>query len=67
MKSELVTILEQEAAAEIARVLAEAHREAEQLLADARREAAEHLEAQRQRLDVQRRAAMTRVPRDRSL
>lgn len=61
MASELVAILEKEAAAEIERVLADARTQAEQLVAQAAEEAQTYLAAQRQRLDAERKAAQVRA------
>jgi len=59
--SELVAILEKEAAAEIERVLAEARAKAEQIGAQAQEEAQSFLAAQRQRMDAERKAAQIRA------
>lgn len=61
MSSELVVLLEKESAAEIARVLADAKARAEQLEAEARAAAQAYVEGQRQRLDVERKAAMAKA------
>lgn len=61
MTSELVAILEKEAAAEIERLLAEARTQAEQITASAQKDAQAYLDSQRQRLDAERRAARTRA------
>lgn len=61
MTSELVAILEKEAAAEIERVLAEARAKAEQIGAQAQDEARSFLAAQRQRMDAERKAAQVRA------
>lgn len=61
MTSELVAILEKEAAAEIERVLAEARAKAEQIGAQAHEEAQSFLDAQRQRMDAERRTAQVRA------
>lgn len=57
MSSELVTILEKEASAEIERILAEARAQADQLTEEARAESQALLEAHRQRLEAERKAA----------
>lgn len=57
MSSDLVTILEQEAAAEIERILTEARAQAEQITSEAERDAQAYLETQRQRLETERQAA----------
>lgn len=61
MTSELVAILEKEAAAEIERVLAEARAKAEQIGAQAQEEAQSFLAAQRSRMDAERKAAQVRA------
>ena len=61
MTSELVAILEKEAAAEIERVLAEARAKAEQIGVQAQEEARSFLAAQRQRMDAERKAAQARA------
>lgn len=61
MSSELVTILEQEAATEVEQILTEARSQAEQVTSDAQREAEAFLEAQRQQLEAERKAAQTRA------
>lgn len=61
MSSDLVAILEQEAAAEIERILTEARAQAEQVTSDARKEAEVSLETQRARVDDERKTARTRT------
>ncbi len=61
MTSELVAILEKEAAAEIERVLAEARAKAEQIGVQAQEDARALLAAQRQRMDAERKAAQARA------
>lgn len=61
MASELVAILEKEAAAEIERVLADARTQAERVVAQASEEAQAYLAAQRQRLDAERKAAQVKA------
>jgi V/A-type H+-transporting ATPase subunit E len=61
MTSELVAILEREAAAEAERILAEARVEAEQIAADARTEADGIRETARRRAETERKAAQTRA------
>ncbi len=61
MTSELVAILEKEAAAEIERVLAEARAKAEQIGAQAQEEAQAFLATQRSRMDAERKAAQVRA------
>ncbi len=61
MSTELVRLLEREAAAERKRVIAEARAEAEAVLSNARTEAEEHLERQRLRLESERSAAAVRA------
>lgn len=61
MTSELVAILEKEAAAEIERVLAEARAKAEQIGVRAQEEAQSFLAVQRQRMDAERKAAQVRA------
>ncbi len=61
MASELVAILEKEAAAEVERALAEARAQAEQLVAQATEEAQTYLAAQRQRLEAERKAAQVKA------
>ncbi|OLD59955.1 MAG: hypothetical protein AUI83_02635 [Armatimonadetes bacterium 13_1_40CM_3_65_7] len=61
MSSELIAILEKEAAGEIDRILGEARTQAEQTLAQARQEAREYLTVQRQQLEAARKAAQVRA------
>lgn len=61
MTSELIAILEKEAAAETARVLAEARAQAEQISAEARKEAEVVRESARHRVEAERKAAQTRA------
>lgn len=61
MSSELVTLLEREAAAEREQVLAEARAQAETIRADARREADELLAGTRSRLEAEARAALVKA------
>ncbi len=61
MSSELIAILEKEAAGEIDRILGEARTQAEQTLAQARQEAQEYLTTQRQQLEAERKAAQVRA------
>jgi len=61
MSSELVAILEKEAASEIDRILGEARAQAERLVAEAKQEAQEYLTAQRQQLEAERKAAEVRA------
>jgi V/A-type H+-transporting ATPase subunit E len=61
MKSELVAILEKEAAAEAERILADARVEAEKIAADARTEADAIRETARRRAETERKAAQTRA------
>lgn len=61
MKSELVAILEKEAAAEAERVLREARAQAEQIAAAARKEAESVLDAARRSVEAERKAAQTRA------
>lgn len=56
MSSELITILEKEATAEIERILTEARAQGDKFAADARADAQTLLEAQRQRLEAERKA-----------
>src|SRR5207244_7608401 len=60
MSSELITILEKEAAGEIDRILGEARVQAERVVAEATRQAQEYLAAQRQQLEAERQAAEVR-------
>jgi len=59
--SELVAILEKEAAAEIERVLADARTQAERVVTQDAEEAQAYLAAQRQRLDAERKAAQVKA------
>ncbi|MGQ0572494.1 MAG: V-type ATP synthase subunit E [Armatimonadota bacterium] len=59
--SELITLLEREAAAEREQVLAEARTQAEAVRADARREADELLVGTRSRLEAEARAALVKA------
>lgn len=61
MSSELIAILEKEASAEIERVLADARVQADHLITEARKEAQAYLEAQRQHLDAERKAARAKA------
>lgn len=61
MKSELISILEKEAAAETERILAEARAQAEQITVEARKEAEAIREAARQRAEAERKAGQTRA------
>ena len=61
MSSELVAILEKEAASEIDRILGEARSQAERLVAEAKQEAQEYLTTQRQQLEAERKAAEVRA------
>ena len=61
MSSELITILEKEAAGEIDRILGEARVQAERVVAEATRQAQEYLAAQRQQLEAERQAAKVRA------
>ncbi len=61
MSSELVTILEKEANAEIERILTEARGQAERLIAQANQDAQAYLTEQRQRIDAERKAAMVKA------
>ncbi len=61
MTSELVIILEKEAASEIERVLAESRAQAERILTQATQEAQAFLAAQRQRVETERKAAQVRA------
>ena len=61
MSSELITILEKEAAGEIDRILGEARVQAERVVAEATRQAQEYLAAQRQQLEAERQAAEVRA------
>ncbi|OLC32588.1 MAG: hypothetical protein AUH31_00240 [Armatimonadetes bacterium 13_1_40CM_64_14] len=61
MASELVTILEKEATAEIERILTEARGQAEQLMAQANQDAQAYLAEQRQRIDAERKATLVKA------
>ncbi len=61
MSSELVTILEKEANAEIERILTEARGHAERLIAQANQETQAYLAEQRQRIDAERKAALVKA------
>jgi vacuolar-type H+-ATPase subunit E/Vma4 len=61
MSSELVTILEKEANAEIERILTEARGQAERLIAQANQETQAYLAEQRQRIDAERKAALVKA------
>ncbi len=61
MSSELVTILEKEAHAEIERILTEARGQAERLIAQANQETQVYLTEQRQRIDAERKAALVKA------
>jgi vacuolar-type H+-ATPase subunit E/Vma4 len=61
MSSELITILEKESAAEVARILAEAKARAEQIEREAETAAREYADSQRQRLESERRAALAKA------
>jgi vacuolar-type H+-ATPase subunit E/Vma4 len=61
MSSELIVILEKEAAGEIERILGESRAQAERLVAEAKQEAQEYLTAQRQQLEAERKAAQVRA------
>lgn len=61
MSSELITLLEREAAAERDRLLAEARSQAEAVRAQARREAEELLAAQKARLEAEAKAAVVKA------
>lgn len=60
-QSELIAILEREAAAEIERILADARAEADRLIQEARQQAEAELAAVRARLEAERAAARTRA------
>ncbi len=60
-QSELIAILEKEAAAEIERILADARAEAERLVQEARQQAEAELAAQRARAESEREAVETRA------
>jgi vacuolar-type H+-ATPase subunit E/Vma4 len=61
MSSELVTILEKEANAEIERILGEARRQAELVVTQANQEAQAYLAEQRQRIEAERKAAQVKA------
>jgi len=61
MSSELITLLEREAAAEREKILAESRAEAEKVVAEARRQAEELLAAHKERLEAEARAARVRA------
>ncbi|HEV8353563.1 MAG TPA: V-type ATP synthase subunit E [bacterium] len=61
MTSELIAILEKEAAAEAERILADARSQAEEIAADARAEADGIRETARRRAEAERKAAQTRA------
>src|SRR5512134_930726 len=61
MNSELITILERESAAEVARILAEAKSRAEQIEREAETAVREYTDAQRQRLETERKAALAKA------
>jgi len=61
MSSELVTILEKEANAEIERILTEARGQAERLIAQANQETQVYLAEQRHRIDAERKAALVKA------
>jgi V/A-type H+-transporting ATPase subunit E len=61
MSSELVSILEKEANAEIERILNEARGQAERLIAQANQDAQAYLTEQRQRIDTERKAALVKA------
>lgn len=61
MASDLVGILEQEASAEIERILAEARARAAGIVSEARRDAESYLEAQRREAEAERQAARTQA------
>lgn len=61
MSSELVTILEKEANAEIERILTEARGQAERLIAQANQDAQAYLTEQRQRIEAERKAALVKA------
>ncbi|MDR7420388.1 MAG: V-type ATP synthase subunit E [Armatimonadota bacterium] len=60
-KSELLTLLEREAAAEREQILKDGRAQAETLVAQARREAEEHLAATRSRLEAEAKAALVKA------
>ncbi len=61
MSSELVSILEKEANAEIEHILTEARGEAERLIAQTNQETQAYLTEQRQRIDAERKAALVKA------
>lgn len=61
MNSELITILERESAAEVARILAEASSRAEQIEREAGAAVREYTDSQRQRLESERKAALAKA------
>ncbi len=61
MSSELVTILEKEANAEIERILTEARGQGEQLIDQANQDAQAYLTEQRQRIEAERTAALVKA------
>lgn len=61
MSSELIAILEKEAAGEIDRILREARAQAERVVAEAKQQAQQYLTAQRQQLEAERKAAQVRA------
>lgn len=61
MSSELITLLEREAAAEGEKILAEARAQAETVVAEARRQAQELLAAHKERLEAEARTARVRA------
>lgn len=61
MNSELITILERESAAEVARILAEASSRAEQIEHEAEAAVREYTDSQRQRLETERKAALAKA------
>lgn len=61
MSSELITLLEREAAAEREKILTEARAQAEAVVADARRQAEQLLAVHKERLEAEARAARVRA------
>jgi vacuolar-type H+-ATPase subunit E/Vma4 len=61
MNSELITILERESAAEVARILAEGKSRAEQIEREAETAVREYTDTQRQRLETERKAALAKA------
>lgn len=61
MNSELISILERESAAEVARILAEAKSRAEQIEREAETAVREYTDSQRQRLEAERKAALAKA------